>query len=165
METPRVSSNEPQVQPHPAADLLREIAVFVAEKDRLARRVVELLAANNAAEAMRRSTFQELREARATIEAQGKMLAMLKEQVASAQQNGPYTRSLLFTSVMRECIERHQQFFPATQPGWQRCAAIVDAGIDLYMTLSDPMESVANALKVFEERLGLERATSGAAQR
>jgi hypothetical protein len=154
-----------ETQRHSAADLLREIAAFVAEKDRLAKRVDDLLATNNATEEKRRIAVQELREARATVEAQGKMLVALQEQLASSQQSVPYTTERLFRLVMSECIERNHQFFPAGQSRWQRCAVILDAGIDLYKTLTDPMESTSNALKVFEDRLGLQPATSGAVQR
>jgi hypothetical protein len=139
-----------------AANLLQEIAAFVAEKDRLAHRVDELLAANNATEEMRRRTFQELREARATIEAQGKALAALHDQAA------------VFDALMidlRQCVDCHGEFFPPDTEPRRRAVQIAGCGIDLYMTLTDPMESIANALKVFEERLGLQSAPSAAVQR
>lgn len=87
MEIPRVSSNDALVRSqHPVADLLRKLLSLAAAKDMLAGRFNELLAANNATEKALGIALQELREARATIEAQGKMLVTLQERARSAQQ-------------------------------------------------------------------------------
>ena len=138
--------NSKETQRQPATDLLREIAAFVAEKDRLARRVDELLAANNATEEKRRIAVQELRAARATVEAQGKMLVTLQEQL------GP---DLAIAVVLSDCVERHAALFRTDSEQWLRAFQILDAGIDLYTTLSDPLEPVSDALCVFETRLRL----------